>query len=467
MSEADGSRPNAAGMNRYPPLARGIPLVGMLPIIIRRGPALFIDLKATYGDIYTLDLGAIRMVILNHPRHAAHILRDRSQNYFRGGPMWGSLRTVFGNGLLVSEGPFWLRQRRMMQPQFHRHQLEGLSQLMLSSIDDVLPSWEPAGGGPFELAGQALTRRLQNLVLQILTRTLFGTELSATETEPIVADVELILSHVFRGLLTTSLPAWVPVPGARRYQQTLQRLDRVMYQAIEHNRGRKGRADSLISMLLRVADEETHERMTASQIRDEAVSIFMAGFDTTAVLLGWLLQRLLANPAVLATLQAEIDAKLGARPPALADLQLLSYPRQVISETLRLHPPIWWLPREAKESDTIDGFRIDAGSQVVLMLYALHHDPAIWEDPERFDPARFGPDRLTASQRLAWLPFGGGHHQCIGRDYAMIELQFLLIRLLQLYHLSPGAGRPATPKLAITLKMRDGCGLKLVRRRRE
>lgn len=466
MSEADGSRPNAAAVNRYPPLVRGIPLVGMLPIIIKRNLGLFIDLKATYGDIYTLDLGVLRMVILSHPRHAAQVLRDRSQNHFRGGPMWSSLRTVFGNGLLVSEGPFWLRQRRMMQPQFHRHQLEGLFQLMLRSIDEGLPSWEPAGGGSFELGSEQLMRRLQNLVLQVLTRTLFGTALSPAQTEPIVADVEQILNHVFRGLLTTSLPAWVPVPGARRYQQTLRRLDQVMYQAIEHNR-RQGGTDSLLSLLLGVVDEETRERMTDSQIRDEAVSIFMAGYDTTAVLLGWLLQRLLEDPAVLATLQAEIDAKLGSRPPTLADLQALSYARQVLQETLRLHPPIWWLPRETKEATTIDGFRIDAGTQVVLMIYALHHDPAIWEDPERFDPARFGPDRLTPSQRLAWLPFGGGHHQCIGRDYAMVEMQLLLIRMVQLYHLSPGAGRAATPRLAITLKMRDGRGLKLVRRQRD
>jgi cytochrome P450 len=432
-----------------PPKARGLPLLGVLPALITRQFDFLLEARARYGDIYTLDLGLTKLVVLNQPRHAEYVFRDNSRNYGKSGALWESVRTLVGNGLVVSEGEFWLRQRRMMQPQFHRKRLAALTELMVEAIDGELATWSSAtaSGTPFDLP-PALSR----VTMKVIVRTLFGTGLSSQEADEVATEMAYVLDYIFKAILTSSLPKWLPVPGARRYERAIRKIDTILFDVIARTRQAGDSADNLIAMLLQMVDDETGEQMTDQQLRDEAITLFLAGYETTSVALSWAYELLTRHPEAMAKLKAEVDAVLGDRLPTFADLPALSYASMIVQESMRLRPPAWWLPRLAIEADEIDGYAIPAGTNVAVLMYGIHHHPEHWENPERFEPERFSAERSATRHKFAWVPFGAGQRQCIGKDFALMEAPLILAMIAQRYEVTAVPGRSTRPRMSGTLK---------------
>jgi cytochrome P450 len=399
--------------------------------------------------------------MLNHPRHAQYVLRDNSQNYHKGGAMWDYFRTILGNGLIVTEGDFWLRQRRMMQPQFHRQRLAALTDLMIDAIDETLTAWDAhrPEDEPFDMVPG-----LSQLTMNVIVKTLFGTHLPTYVLAQVSDAVRYLFDYMLQGMLVISTPDWLPLPGKKKYRRAQTIFDEMSYKVIAQCR-REGTADQhLLGMLLDLVDEETGEGMTDQQLRDEIATMFMAGYETTAVALSWAMEYLTLDPALLSKLRAEIDSVVGDRRPEIDDLPRLTYARMVFQESLRHRPPAFWLPRAAVADDEIDGYPIPAGTNLVLLNYMFHHHPECWPDPDRFDPERFTPEEVAERHKFAWVPFGGGRRLCIGRDFAIMEGQLALAMILQRYNLERLPGHTAQVKLSTTLRPKNGVRVYLTNR---
>ncbi|MBI1297662.1 cytochrome P450 [bacterium] len=449
MSTSTLSAPLVA--ERPLPRTAGWPLVGALPALIRNPLDYLLQARAIYGDIYELDLGVTRLVTLNHPDHAQHVLVDNARNYSKGGAIWDSLRTLLGNGLPVSEGDFWLRQRRMMQPHFHRRKLAALTDQMAGVIEDEVTNWRhtTAPGQPFD-AAHAVTQ----ITMRVIVNALFGASLGTDQVDRVAGSLSFAVDHLFQGLITQSLPALLPIPGRRRYREAVQTIDEVVVAAIEQCRHSDD--DSLISMLIDMVDTESGEQMTIGQLRDEAVTMFLAGYETTANTLAWSIHFMTQQPEIQDALQAEVDTVLQGRVPTFADLPNLRYTRMILEESMRYYPPSWQLTRTALADDVIDGVAIRQGQMVAVMQHGIHHHPTFWPDPQRFDPQRFTPEAAAARPKLAWIPFGAGQRFCIGNDLAMMEGALVLAMLAQRYTLAAVPGKVAQPHIAITLRPKTG-----------
>lgn len=421
----------------------------------------FVNAREKYGDVFVVKLGPTEIIALTHPDHAQHVLRDNAANYCKGGGLWEALRTLFGNGLLVSEGDFWLRQRRMMQPHFHRERLAALVDDMVAAADEGMATWDAAAdsGEPFDIA-----RALAHITMKIIVRTMFGAGISEEHADRITEDMTYAMDYLLRGLITQSLPPWVPLPGRERYKAALRTIDTSLLRIIDERRRKKQDRGDLIGMLIDMVDAETGERMTDAQLRDEAVSVFFAGYETTGQALGWSTHFLTQQPAMLRALIDEVDAAIGQRRPTFSDLPSLGYAQRVMREALRLRPPSYWLPRSAIRDDSIDGFPIPAGASVGVMTYAIHHHPAEWERPRDFDPSRFLPERSANRHGLAWMPFGAGQRRCIGSDFALMEGQLVLARMAQRYAISAVPGRRAEVHVSTMLRPKDGVWIRLQKR---
>ena len=445
-----------------PPRVPGLPLVGNLPRLLSQRFGFLEAARRQTGEIFTLDMGLGQAVVMCHPRHAQHVLVDRVRNYAKGGAMWESIRTFLGNGLPVSEGEFWKRQRRMIQPAFHHQRLVALTGEMVEAIDASLAeAWESAArtGVPFD-AAKAFTR----MTMSVLVRALFGSGLEPAETERVAQAFTYVNGYMLKGVLTNSLPQWVPVPGRAQYREAIRTVDEIVFRVLERGRRSAAMGDSLLSLLLNAADEETGKAMTDVQVRDEAVALFVAGYETTAAGMAWAFHFLTQQPETAQRLQAEVDAVLGSRKPTFADLQQLPYTRGVLQEALRMYPPSYWIPRIATEDDEIDGYRIPAGTQVAVLTYLLHHHPEIWESPERFDPDRFTPERSAGRHKQAWIPFGAGQRLCIGREFALMEGQLILARAAQRFQPLAIPGRVAQLQLSALLHTKNGVWVRLKER---
>jgi cytochrome P450 len=432
-----------------PPRTGGLPVVGALPAFFRRPFDFFLSARERYGDIYTLDLGIVRWVIVNHPRHAEYILRDNSQNYRKGGGLWDMVRTILGNGLVVSEGDFWLRQRRMIQPHFHRKQLAGLTDAMVDATTAGLESWDRAAASQQPVD---LLPRFSSITMRVIARALFGQGLGQAALDRVSDVMAFTMDYLMTGTITYSLPRWLPLPGARRHRAGVREFDALVAQIIAHERSAEIPSDSLLGMLVQMVDEESGERMTDAQLVDEVKTFFLAGYETTSLALTWSVYLLTQHPAVLDKLRAEVDAVLAGRTPSFADLPALTYTRMVIQETMRLRPPAFWVPRTAVADDVIDGYAIPAGASVMPLIYGIHHHPDLWEQPERFDPERFTGEALAQQHKSAWMPFGLGQRQCIGRDFSIMEAQIILAMIVQRYTLTTMDGQTVLPKFSTTLK---------------
>jgi cytochrome P450 len=437
----------------FPPGPRGEPLLGNLRAL-RKDPLAFFPAQVReYGDVVRIRVGPRYVTLLAHPDHVRHVLQDNARNYNKQTRGFAVIRELLGQGLLTSEGDFWLRQRRLAQPAFHRQRLAGFARIMVDTAEDLARALEPriASGQPFDVAED-----LTHLTLRIAGLTLFSTDVG---DESRAVGEALGRVQTFANARLTQLfplPPSFPLPSHRRFLRDSGTLDRVVRTIIERRRREGGEHHDLLQMLMEARDEDTGERMSDTQLRDEVMTLLLAGHETTASALAWTVMLLSQNPKVRSDLEAELAQVLAGRTPTGEDLPKLALTRRVVDESMRLYPPAWIFSRGAIEDDVVGGFRIEKGTYVLTLPWVLHRHPKLWENPEVFDPDRFLPEREKARARFTYFPFGGGPRQCIGNQFALMELVLVLATLLQRVRLDLAPGHPLVPAPAITLRPRPG-----------
>ncbi len=447
------------GVPMRPAGPRGVPILGMLPAVRRNPTAVFLSAALRFGDVVYFKIGSRHGYLVTNPADVRHVLQDNARNYHKS-PLYDKLRAALGNGLLTSEDEFWLRQRRIAQPAFHRQRIAALANVMADAARDVATEWQTiaAAGQPVDVAEE-----MMRLTRTVVLRALLGADLGpfASKVDPAWTVMNQYVGESFWSLGFTD---GLPTPKYRRFQAA----QAVLRGAVEHviSQRRRSGSDSgdLLSLLLSARDEETGETMTDEQLRVEVTTFLLAGQETTSLALTWTWYLLSQHARALQRLESEIDAVLDGRPPGYADLVSLPFTRMVIDEALRLYPPAWGISRQALSDDELGGYHLPRGWLVFIIPYVLHRLPAFWPDPETFDPERFLPERSADRPKFVYLPFGAGPRQCIGNHFALIEAALIVASLAQRYRLHLVPRHRVEPWPLITLRPRFGMPMIIERR---
>lgn len=433
----------------------GFPVVGVLPDLFRQKPLEFMrNITREHGDFVKVMAGPQPIYVVSNPDYLQRMLRDNYRNYRKPDLLYKSASKVIGNGLVISDGDFWFRQRRMMQPHFHRKYLSLLTETMTHTISGVLETWEGySESGDVVNMGQEMSR----ITMGIITNTMFGTDtLSSDDMETISRNMPFLIDHAtLRGYMPF-IPDWLPLPGDGEFEVKLQNIRDIVTRFIDLKRQEQGESADLISMLLNSVDEETNEQMTNEQLFDEAMTIFLAGFETTSTVLTWFWHVLNENPEIEAKLREEIETVLGKETPDIESLKQLTYSRMVFQETMRMYPPVPLLPRVAVEADNLGDYEIPANATLVMFFYGAHYNPDVWENPDEFMPERFTPEQSKGRSQFAYLPFSAGPRKCLGDEFAMMEGVLAMTMMLQKYKVNLVPEHKVEPKLAITLRPENG-----------
>ena len=429
----------------------GHAVLGSLPAARRDPLRLFMQAFRDYGEVVRFRFGPLAAHMISSPSGVNHVLAENNKNYGKQTRGYAALRYVLGNGLLTSEGDFWKRQRRIAQPAFHRQRIAGFADMMVRAASDCAARLEDQRGREVDVHHE-----MMRLTLRIVGETLLGVDPSR-DADHVGEALELLLAVVAERTSRIFFAARpiLPTPENFRLTRAKARLDEVVLGIIAERRKKSG--DDLLSLLMEARDEETGERMDDRQLRDEAMTIFLAGHETTANALtfAWLL--LSRYPAAMRSVQAELAEVLQGRAPAPADLPRLVQVRRVLQEAMRLYPPAWIIARSATGADEIKGFEIPAGSIVFVSPYVVHRHPALWDDPEGFDPDRFAREPA----RHSYFPFGGGPRQCIGNGFATMEAELVLATLAQRVRFDLSPGEPVLLDPSITLRPRQGLRMRV------
>jgi cytochrome P450 len=406
----------------------------------------FTGLVREYGDFIGMRVFNFRILLINHPDDIENVLVTHPRKFVKGRVLQANKR-VFGRGLLTSEGDFWLRQRRLAQPAFHRARIAGYASTMVEYAERLLAEWQDG-------EERDIHKEMMRLTLQIVGKTLFDADVERDARE-IGKSLELLLELGANFRRTVLVPQWLPTPTNLRLERAIRQIEKVLYRIIAEKRASGRDAGDLLSMLLAAQDEDG-SRMTDKQLRDEAITLFLAGHETTANTLSWTWWLLAQNPAVEAKLHAELRSVLGGRAPSLDDLPKLSYTNHVITESMRLYPPAWGTARTAIEDHEIAGYTVPRGSGVSFAQWTVHRDARWYEAPEEFRPERWEGDLLKRIPRFAYFPFGGGPRQCIGNTFALMETALVLATIAQQYRFRLVEGHAVVPLASITLRPRYG-----------
>jgi len=430
-----------------PPGPRGLPLLGVLLQLRNDGPAFLQAMAQKHGDIVYLPAGGQQVYFLNHPDFVREVLVTQ-QYKFKKSRVLERARALLGDGLLTSEGAFHLRQRRLVQPAFHRDRLVGYGATMVQRACAARERWNDG-------AVIDMSHEMMRLTMDIVSRTLFSAEVDAEAGE--IADA---LNGVF-GLFDVILLPYseyiekLPLPMMRRFHAARERLDALMYRIIRERRASGEDKGDLLSMLLLAQDEEGEGGMTDVQVRDELLTLFLAGHETTANALTWGWYLLSQNPAAVAAMQVEIDTVLGGRAPTMDDLPALRYTGAVFSEALRMFPPAWAIGRRTLEDVEICGHVVPKGRVVLLSPYVTHRDARWFPEPDTFRPERWLTEDQTRP-KFAYFPFGGGARVCIGERFAWAEGVLLFATIAQNWRFDLVPGHPVERKAQITLRPKFG-----------
>jgi cytochrome P450 len=425
---------------------------------MRRDPLGFLTrIAQEHGDVARFRMGPVELHLVSRPEWIRDVLVTHAASFHKGRGLERA-RRLLGEGLLTSEDPVHLRQRRMMQPAFHAQRIAGYADAMVALADRAASRWS---AGETRDVALEMTR----LTLAIVGRTLFDADVES-EADEIGAALTTALGLFGR---TFTLPYFelldrLPLPMNRRFDRAKARIDATIARLVEERRRRPGGAD-LLSLLVSACDTEGDGGgMSDAQVRDEAITIFLAGHETTANALAWTWYLLARNPEAESRLHAEVDA-LGGRAPTAADLPRLPWTEMVLAESMRLYPPAWIIGRRAIAPYAVGGFDVPRGSIVVVSQWVTHRDPRWFPDPERFDPERFDLAAKEARPKFAYFPFGGGPRVCIGEGFAWMEGVLVLAAIARRWRLRLAAGQEIVPAPSITLRPRNGIRMILEPRR--
>ncbi len=450
--------------HRIPPGPSGRPPLEDLRAL-QIGPHAFLQrVAARYGDVLRYPLGPLAVYLISHPDGVRHVLQENARNYSKDTFQYNLLGTITGRGLLTSDGDLWLRQRRLVQPAFHRQRIAGFGTVMADAVEAMLARWQPyaRSGRPLDIAAE-----MMHVALQIVGRALFSVEIG-DQADALARATLTVLDHiVFRAKTFGVIPPWLPTPGNLRAHRALEVLERAVWETIRSRRDQgdaadgAGQAADLLAKLMAARDEETGQRMSDRQLRDEIMTMVIAGHETVASALAWTWYLLSTAPEAEATLHAEVDRVLAGRPPTVEDLSRLSYTGMVFAEALRLYPPAWIITRKSLAEDEIGGYAIPAGALVVTSPYVTQRDARFWPEPDRFLPERFSAEQARSRPRFAYYPFGGGPRLCIGNHFAEVEAGLLIARVAQRYALRLAPDQHVAVEPSVTLRPKHGLWMTL------
>jgi cytochrome P450 len=440
------------------PGPKGTRILGSLSDFAANPLELLQRCQRDYGNVASMRLGKLRGTVLSHPDHIRHVLQANNKNYNKGTRGIQKLRAVLGLGLITSDGEFWFRQRKIAQPAFKKERIAAYADVMAEVAEDALNQFpkKPGLGKPF-----MVDDTMMQLTLRVVGEALLGQDVS-NKASVVGQALETVMEISNKRLVRAfDIPLSWPTPENRRFRKAVKVLDQVMHDLIQTHRRLAVNESNLLSMLIHARDPDTGEGMTDAQLRDEVVTLFLAGHETTANALTWLWYLLGKHPEVEAKLHDEVDSVVGDRVPTLADADRLVYTTAVIKETMRLYPPVWLFARHALGDDTIGGYAIPKGTTVWMPPYVVHRHPDLWDRPNTFDPERFLSDNASTQYRFAYFPFGGGPRQCIGLHFAMLEMQIIVAMLARKFRFVLDVDHPIDLQARVTLRPRFGLQMSL------
>jgi cytochrome P450 len=410
-----------------------------------------------YGDIVFFRFLGVPACFVNRPDYIETVLVTQNNNFVKSKD-YRAMRRVLGNGLLLSEGEFWRRQRKLIQPAFHQGRIAAYAEIMVGYTQRMLASWSD---------GQALDihEAMMRLTLGIVAKTLFDADVSR-EAEDVDAALSILMGKFLRQAgLALLLPTWVPLPTSRLLKRAVGRLDKVIYGIIEQRRASGQMSGDLLSVFLQAHDDEG-VGMTDRQLHDEIMTLFLAGHETTANVLSWTWFLLGQNPEVEEKLTKELGRVLGGRVPTLADLPRLVYTDTVLRESMRLYPPVWVIGRRALAPFRLGEYELPADTNVLISQLIMHRDARYFPEPLRFDPDRWSANdpRGASLPRFAYFPFGGGPRVCVGAGFGMMEAVLLLATIAQQFRIQIAPGQKVEVQPTVTLRPRNGIPVTLKRR---
>lgn len=431
-----------------PPATPGaLPLLGhALPLL--RDPLRFLNSLPAQGDVVTVRIGPFKAMVVCDPELVHRLLTD-DRTFDKGGVIFNRAREVFGNGVGTCPHRDHRRQRRLVQPAFHRHRLAGYAQVMADQVASVIGSWQE---------GQVIDvyTEMQTIATRVLVATMFASALSPSRLQQTRDDVAVVLRGIYRRTVMPAPLDKLPTAGNRRYDRARARLRRVIGGVIAEYRASAIDRGDLLSILLSTSDSqiggEGGQRLTDDEVCDQVITFFLAGTQTTAATLAWALHLLSQNPDI----DARVHREAGAVPAApYQDLPALRLTGRVVMETLRLYPPVWFLTRAATKDTQLGGYPVRAGATIVYSPYLLHHRPDLYRDPERFDPDRWDSQAATSLPRGGFVPFGAGARKCLGDDFGTTEAVLALAAITARWYLEPVSGRLVRAAPSLELKPRS------------
>lgn len=437
-------------------------LLRSIPAIQRNPLAYLSECAKSYGDLTQFEVGRTQVFFINHPDLIRHVLQDNHRGYSKATLQYSQLATITGRGLLTNDGESWLVQRRLIQPAFHRQRLEALADGIVQDTRALSSSWQPGQVVDIDAA-------MLELTLGIVGKALFSIDLQS-QAHSLSEAVLTTLEHiVYKASHFLAAPDSIPTARNLRFRSALLQLDRLVYAMITERRTLQEKLptaapDDLLTMLLNARDESTGKGMSDQQVRDEVLTLLIAGHETVASALTWSWALLAQHPAVRREMQRELDSSLNGRLPTASDMSKLTITRQVFEEAIRLYPPAWLITRTATAADELGGYPVPAGSLIIISPYVIHRKAEFWLEPEKFDPTRFRVEHGGAP-RYAYIPFGGGPRLCIGDRFAMLEAQLILATISQEWELDLPASEPLEIVPLVTLRPRAGMPMRIQRRK--
>ncbi len=416
------------------------------------------ELLGTYGDFMCWRIFK-DIYLVNHPDFIRPVLTRDYRHYSKRVLDYRVLARVMGNGLVTNDGPHWNQQRNLIQPMFGNRRVSGFDGTINALTSSMMEDWETRTGGEV----LRIDREMNHLTFRIVGATLFGSDMDShgDEIAEVLEVANLNLLDI-RALMT--LYSWVPTPYNLKWRRAMKRLDRIVYGLIQARRRRGVGDDDILDHLIHALDAGAGEGMDEKQLRDEVVTLMLAGHETSANALAWTLYLLSTHPDVAARLAESLDATLNGAPATADDLPRVPYLKQVVQESMRLYPPVWSYARRAEQQEEFNGCVLPVGACVVVVPYSLHRHPEFWRDPERFDPDRFDPSADKARHPFSYLPFAAGPRTCIGAAMAMLETQLVLAQILQRFLVQVVPDHPVESTAKVTLKPRYGIMATLSRR---
>ncbi len=430
-------------------------LFGMLFGAMQQNPLeYFTELTRQYGDVWGMRIGNFRSLFINHPDLIEDVLVNKARLYHKGRILQAN-KYLFGEGLLTAEGDFWLRQRRLAQPAFHRERIATYAATMADYTEQMLATWRSG-------EERDVHQEMMNLALRIVGKTLFDADVTRDARE-VGETLDMLLKIASNFGRTVLVPLWVPTPRNLRAKAGVRRIEKIIYRIIAERRAEGRDTGDLLSTLLQVQDEDG-TRMNDRQLRDETITLFLAGHETTASTLSWTWWLLAQNPAVEKKLHEELHGVLDGRKPTMDDLPKLKYLGHVLTESLRLYPPAWGMARLAEEEHEIAGYPVLPGYGVAMAQWVVHRDARWFDAPLEFRPERWENGLAKQLPRFAYFPFGGGPRQCIGNTFALMEASVVLATIGQKFRLQLVPGHEVKTMASITMRPKNGIRVRLEKR---